>query len=730
MRPPQKNLLSAALLLAAFGSALSTYAQFDPVPGASVNRTTDMAQMQWQLGLTWPTLPPKLQDINRTTSYNARPSNAASPEGNWTDDNAQTITRSGAGLWNNYDDVAEAFKPGPQPWRAGMTLYAPIDDLKMKNGTPITTPAQWWAARRPEIFEATQEELYGRIPDASRWPGISWTVANASPATGTTNGVAWKGYTVTGTILTTATAEVPAANGTWTMPSGSSFVPFTPRNLPRLTFNVRIPQTASAANPVGMIVVFGSNATFQYTAQYGYGVAGYSNTQLQPDSGNASNPAGPALSSYIIGLINQGNWRAPNDWGSLAAWSWGISRFIDYLEASGGAYMGVNPKRLGVEGHSRNGKAALVAGAYEPRILATWASSAGSLGTAPYRRHYGQELANSVWDQEYHWMAGNFMKWATQMTPDGVLGTVETNTDGDGNPVLPAIGRGTYLPTKKALMSIEAHSVASLVAPRALMITGGNNGDDWQDPYGMFLTARDTAPVYNLLGRRGLILTNGVSKPEVNVDNIEGHVSYRYHQGGHSDTFDWPTFAKFAAKFFNDNTAPVLGLPMDQTVLPTGEAGAVVNFDAPLALDAVDDVTPVTANHVSGETYPIGVTTVTASSTDISGNTVTGSFTITVTPMTVTRGGFVLNRRTNQVTQQVTLKNVSSAPVVGPIYLALDALSTNTLLVNSSGTTGGSPYVVVPGAPLAPGASVTIVLTFANPVTGGITYNPRTPAAL
>src|SRR5262249_51561080 len=94
-------------------------------------------------------------------------------------------------------------------------------------------------------------------------------------------------------------------------------------------------------------------------------------------------------------------------------------------------------------------------------------------------------------------------------------------------------------------------------------------------------------------------------------------------------------------------------------------------------------------------------------------------YTIDDTRMSVTRGGYVLNRRTNQITQQVTLKNVSAQTVSGPIYLVLDALSGNTTLANSAGTTGGAPYVVVSAGSLAPGASVSVTLLFANPASGG-----------
>src|SRR5882757_4133273 len=102
---PKRLLVATAALL--LPSALLAQ-PFPDTPPPTVTAAQDMAQMQWQLGIAFPNLVPKLQDPNRITTYNARPSNAASPENNWTDDRGNTITRTGSGHWNNYDDVPEA----------------------------------------------------------------------------------------------------------------------------------------------------------------------------------------------------------------------------------------------------------------------------------------------------------------------------------------------------------------------------------------------------------------------------------------------------------------------------------------------------------------------------------------------------------------------------------------------------------------------------------------------
>lgn len=102
----------------------------------------------------------------------------------------------------------------------------------------------------------------------------------------------------------------------------------------------------------------------------------------------------------------------------------------------------------------------------------------------------------------------------------------------------------------------------------------------------------------------------------------------------------------------------------------------------------------------------------------------------TVAPQ-VTRSGFLLNRRTNRLVQAVVVKNIDTVPITGPVRIALDSLSSNTTLANSTGTTvnnapTGSPYITVSAGDLAPGASATVEFQFTKPATGGVTYTART----
>ena len=110
----------------------------------------------------------------------------------------------------------------------------------------------------------------------------------------------------------------------------------------------------------------------------------------------------------IIGLVNKGQRRKADDWGSLRAWGWGASRALDYFETD----KSVDAKRVGIEGHSRYGKATIVAMAYDDRFAIAFVSSSGEGGAKVHRRNWGEQVENVAAPNEYHWMAGNFLKYA------------------------------------------------------------------------------------------------------------------------------------------------------------------------------------------------------------------------------------------------------------------------------------------------------------------------------
>jgi hypothetical protein len=236
----------------------------------------------------------------------------------------------------------------------------------------------------------------------------------------------------------------------------------------------------------------------------GWGYATINTGSIQRDNG-------AGLTQGIIGLANRGQPRRLDDWGVLRAWAWGASRALDYFQTD----PAVDARRVGLEGHSRWGKATLVAMAYDQRFAIAYVSSSGQGGAKLHRRNAGEIVENVAGQGEYHWMAGNYLKYAGPLTW------------GD--------------------LPVDAHELIAMCAPRPVFISAGQRGDGWVDARGSFLAAVAAGPVYELLGARGL----GTAEfPPVETGLMAGDLAFRQHAGGHTDGPTWPTFLEFAARYF------------------------------------------------------------------------------------------------------------------------------------------------------------------------------------
>jgi hypothetical protein len=248
--------------------------------------------------------------------------------------------------------------------------------------------------------------------------------------------------------------------------------------------------------------------------------AGWGFASLRPTSVQADNGAG--LTRGIIGLVNRGQPRKPEDWGALRAWAWGASRGLDYLESHGA----VDEARVGIEGVSRYGKAALVAMAFDTRFAVVLAGSSGEGGAKLHRRNFGEAVENLTASGEYHWMAGNFLKYGAA---EAVFGSMNA---GD--------------------IPVDAHEVIALCAPRPTFISYGvpEKGDAlWLDQQGSFMAAVAAGPVFRLLGARDLGTSDDYRterKPPVNVGLLAGELAWRQHDGGHTDGPNWRYFIPWA----------------------------------------------------------------------------------------------------------------------------------------------------------------------------------------
>ncbi len=539
-----KSATAAAACLYAIGAQAQVCDVQPEFPNNTVTGAQDRDRMMCIQGLSYPLMPPRLEDPNRPV--NAWPTNAANPEGNWTDAVGHTIVRTNFGLWHTYDSdqgLAGGAMSGVGDYGPFSTpRYPDLDIFQLKNqNLRVEKPEDWWMLRRPEIAGLVQKQLYGKpIPNA--WP-INWVVSAETTGTQVVAGVSYpyRQKTITGTVDTSSYPEL--------------------RHTPRITAQCRIPATTGKRYPV--VVTYGEGtARFQFTAPYDIGTCSYTPTQVQPDNGNSG-----ALSSYIIGLMNRGEWRKPEDPGALVAWGWGVSRLIDYFETDAD----FDADRVGVQGHSRYGKATLVTAAYDDRVAVAWPSDSGAMGTAVMRRHYGQALENvASSSSEYHWVNGYIMNY--------------------GGP----LHEGGYIPRKVQLLDVDAQHTTALIAPRAIFVTNGTDtppgfGNAWADPRGTFLSGQLASPVWNLLGWKGQIIpegtvfTSGIHEsiggtPPFNVAFIDGTVGWRRQIEGHVSAPNWPSFMQFASRFLNDNR-PVIE-PGQSFAIDAGAGGAIGTVQA------------------------------------------------------------------------------------------------------------------------------------------------------
>jgi hypothetical protein len=400
---------------------------------------------------------------------------------------------------------ASAMRPGADGFNRDAPNAANYDEAKagtpalpgvltMLNGDRVDSARMWSRERRPEIVGLFDREIYGRVPASA--PRIDWKLVREERATeagvpvikrwmeGVADNTAFPGASATIQLRYTVPAPVPV-NAKRRVPLILSF------GFPE---GFRFPGPPRAPDP-------GPSAPEQLLAAgFGYGVV-VANS-IQADNGGE-------LDDGVIGISLRGKRRGPEDWGVLRAWAWGASRAFDAL--AGDAR--IDAGRIGIEGLSRYGKAALVTMAYDERFAIGFVGSSGAGGAALYRRNFGERMGNLCAGGEYHWFAGNFLNYCA------------TQTEFD--------------------LPIDAHLLIALAAPRPIFLGAGTveTGDGWVDPKGSFLAAVAASPVWSLFGKAGVSVE---AFPPVLVPAVVGMIGWRQHQGGHNNRDNWPTFIAFA----------------------------------------------------------------------------------------------------------------------------------------------------------------------------------------
>ena len=400
-----------------------------------------------------------------------------------------------AGIPVNYDE-------------AKVGTYTLPDPLQLKNGKPVRDARTWYSKRRPEIIEMFETQQYGRAP--GRPADESFEIVD--PGTPALNGKAIRKQV---TIYLAKEKAGPSIDLLIYLPAAASKpVPMffsinfgvvqnavdDPGIKPETAWD---PKTNTRTTPPAGRGFGRINAEALLDA--GFGVATYYYGDVDPDY-PAGFPNGIRARYLKPGQTD----RAADDWGSIAAWAWGMSRVEDYFETD----KSIDAKRVVIHGVSRLGKTVMWAGAHDQRFAAVIASCSGEGGAALSHRNYGETIAHLTAPTRFPYQfAANYAKYGG--FPD------------------------------KAPM--DANLLIALIAPRPLLLQTGSS-DSWSDPKGEFLAAVAAGKVYRLLGKEDL----GTDMWPDAGQPIFHDLSYYMHEGGHGMVAsDWGIYLEFLKKTFH-----------------------------------------------------------------------------------------------------------------------------------------------------------------------------------
>jgi hypothetical protein len=376
--------------------------------------------------------------------------------------------------------------------------YTLPDPLKFDDGKPVRSVKDW-AKRRPEIVKLFETQQYGIAPGRPADESFE-VVDKGTPAL---NGKAIRKQ------VTIHLSSKDKGDATWPVIHLVEYIPADAKKPVPMYFDINFSAVQAAVDDPGITPQkvrdlktnelvdpppsggrgFGRN-NVEIFLDAGIGVATFNYAELDPDT--LTGFAHGIRAKYMKPGQTGEDDRAPDAWGTIAAWAWGMSRVEDYFETD----KQVDAKRVAIHGVSRLGKTVMWAGALDQRFAAVIASCSGEGGAALSRRDYGETIAHLTAPSRYPYQfAANYAKY------------------------------GGFPDTAP----MDANLLVALIAPRPLLLQTGST-DNWSDPKGEFLAAVAAGPVYKLLGKQDL---GADVWPAAKVPIYSNGLNYYMHDGGH-----------------------------------------------------------------------------------------------------------------------------------------------------------------------------------------------------